>query len=97
MMDKEKEEAKEIEDKEPVAAVDDNNDDNEAYYKGIIEQQSKTIESQNERIDKLISQMQGLVNNHGNYKEEPRQEYKPIEQAPKPAEYEPLSSLDFSI
>ena len=72
------------------------NDSVEAY-KAIIEQQNQTIKERDERIDKLINQMQGLVNNHGNYKEESNQQYKPIEQAPKPDDYEPLDTLDFSI
>ncbi len=77
----------------------------EADYKAIIEEQrktietqSKTIESQSERIDKLLSTAQGLINNHGNYREEPSgtQYHKPPE-TQKPDDYQPLSELDFSM
>lgn len=89
----------EVEQQETVEQAKESNTANDSVeaYKAIIEQQNQTIKERDERIDKLINQMQGLVNNHGNYKEESNQQYKPIEQAPKPDDYEPLSSLDFSI
>ncbi len=73
------------------------NFDKDAEYRGIIEQQKALIKERDERIDKLIEQMQGLVNNHGNYHEESTKEYKPVEQHQKPDDYKSLSELDYSI
>lgn len=71
--------------------------DKDAEYQGIIEQQKALIKERDERIDKLIEQMQSLVNNHGNYHEESKHEYKPVEQQQKPEDYKSLSELDYSI
>lgn len=73
------------------------NFDKDAEYRGIIEQQKELLKEKDARIDKLIEQMQGLVNNHGNYHEESTQEYKPVEQNQKPEDYKSLSELDYSI
>lgn len=68
------------------------------HYQGIIDQQNKAIAERDARIDKLIEQMQGLVNSHGNYREpNAGQGMQQIQQEQPKETYEPLSSLDFSM
>ena len=98
--EKEKKQEKELEQEEKAHAKEEfqvTDFDKDAEYQGIIEQQKALIRERDERIDKLIEQMQSLVNNHGNYHEESKQVYKPVEQHQKPEDDKSLSELDYSI
>lgn len=95
----ENENIEEVEQGEVANDIEQATVDNSAeHYQSIIDQQNKAIAERDARIDKLIEQMQGLVNSHGNYREPNAgaNMQQPQQTQPK-EEYEPLSSLDFSM